>query len=114
MVARRLHRDVSDDDAALPVVRERLKVGAGISPGFRSISRDKNEDMHVVRHNVALLEEISTLKRDDVPGYLDAKITRVRELAAKRAKPEPARGEVIEVRTRTVLRRDCGVILGIR
>jgi hypothetical protein len=96
----------------VPLVRERVKVGARISLGARSLTRSERHEPNIVRHLACRLKEI-VLVDDGVPaGYIGAVITDLRE-----AKPEPPKlereGEIIHAGC-GMLRRNCGTILGVR
>lgn len=72
-----------------PVVRERVRVGARVSVGARSLRRYEDADLRLVRHEIAILEHIALVGDHQVPGYVGAVITSVRELP----KPKPANVE---------------------
>jgi hypothetical protein len=67
-----------------PIVRERFKPGARISVGAKSIRRDQDDDLRIVRHRICQLEHIAPLLDGQTPGHIGAKITRVWEPTVKR------------------------------
>ncbi len=111
--------ELDDDDPLVPVVRERLRVGAPVSVGC--LSSDCREDpdwtgVGTVRHTEATLDHIALLARGEHPGFADARVTTVRELKPE-PKLEPAAYDAPAVREDSpprLLRRDCGSIVRIR
>lgn len=104
---------VDTEDAELQALaRERVKRGARVSPGFRSLRRDQDDDLCLIRHGLAILEEISLVDPGAVAGYIGAVVTDVHEI-----QPEPAtleRAEEIVHDGRPLVRRFDSAILGVR
>lgn len=72
--------NVPDDDEALCArVRREVVPGARVSPGFFSIDAYRHDGARVVRHRSALLDDISILGRNDVPGYVGATVVSVEQ-----------------------------------
>ncbi len=112
--------ELDDDDPLVPVVRERLRVGAPVSVGCRSFKCREDPDwtgVGTVRHEEATLEHVAILARGEHPGFADARVTTVRELKPEPKREQPAAYDVAPAvrddRPR-LLRRDCGSIMGIR
>ena len=100
------------------IALDRLRVGAPVSIGFRSLHHDEllAED-GIKRHTAARLDELSILGPNEIPAFRGAKIMRIHELKPKRASraraPEPE-AEVIHVPADAILRRPSGRVLGVR
>ena len=63
------------------IALDRLRIGAPVSIGFRSLAHDELLAQEgVKRHTVARLDELSVLRADEIPGYKGAKITQIIEL----------------------------------
>jgi hypothetical protein len=74
-----------------PMVRERVRRGARVSLDARSIKRDEDSDLRLVRHTLAKLNHIALVNPGQVQGHLGAVITYVREMKpAKREHPARA------------------------
>lgn len=127
--------DLADTDPLCQQVREHVKVGARVSPAFDAIDEERNQTSPdhpaVVRYTKAHLDEIAILEHaDDIPGYVGARISRVRELEEREpAKPKRSAtihvpdealgrdvepGEVIADTGRPIRRTGLARIIGIR
>lgn len=74
------HADMTidtDDPAAL----ERIKVGAPVSLGARTIRRDDDVHLHIRRHTLAQLQHIAIARHGEIAKISGAKITSVRRMA---------------------------------
>jgi hypothetical protein len=65
-----------------PLVRERFRRGARISVGCRSIHREQDDDLRIVRHTLAALDHIAPVLDGQVAGHIGAVVTRVWEAPA--------------------------------
>jgi hypothetical protein len=95
-----------------PRVRERVRPGAKVSLGARSIRRYENADLRLVRHELAQLEHIALVDAGSIPGYIGAVVTRVREPPKFQPKPA-AEPEPVDLRPRLLV-RNLGEILDVR
>lgn len=116
------HVKLEDDDPVCALAREMIRPGARVSPGFTVLREDRtdmgSDSVDVVRYEQAHLDEISLVKRGDIPGYLDARITAVRELPARKPSPavtsSRAAGEDLSHHASGgVLVRHCGVVTAV-
>jgi hypothetical protein len=73
-----------------PIVRELVTPGARVSLEARSLKRYEDSDLRLVRHTIADLQHIALVKKGEIPGYLGAVVTSVREL--KTRQPSPTAG----------------------
>lgn len=105
-----------------PAVLERLEVGKRVSIGARSIAADRDDDLNIVRHTLAELQEVTLIEPDKqaLAGYLGAVILSVRRSKPKpkraTVQPPPARrveGELVETHG-PIRRTGLSTILGLR
>jgi hypothetical protein len=73
----------TEDEELQALARERVRRGVRVSPGFRSLRRDQDDDLRHVRHELATLEEISLVDPGAVAGYIGAVVTDVHEVKAE-------------------------------
>jgi hypothetical protein len=75
----------------MPLAREKVRPGAKLSIGFRSVRREENIDLRIVRHTLVFLDEIALIGEHDVAGHIGAVVTRVYE-----PKPRTAGSVVVD------------------
>lgn len=73
---------VVEDGPLNKIARDRIKVGTKVSLGARSLQRYENPDLRLVRHELCELEEVALVGPDQVPGFIGAVVTHVREAPA--------------------------------
>jgi len=95
--------EVEDDQSDL------IHVGRAVSIAARSVRRDDDIDLHIRRHILVRLDGIAIADEGERPVYPEAKITEVRELPARTADAV----EYVDTHG-AMIRRPCGVVLGVR
>lgn len=78
---------VIEDGPLQPLARQLIKVGSRVSLAARSIRRDDDADLRVVRHRLCRLDEVALVREGEVAGFLEAKVTRVFEPATRPSRP---------------------------
>ena len=107
------YADVAIEDGPLQkLALERVKPGAHVSLGARSLSRYENKDLCIVRHTVCRLDEIALVGDGEIAGHIGAMVTRVwrPKPVASRAVATP--GEIIG--GEKIVRLGVGEVLAVR
>jgi hypothetical protein len=104
-------------DALNKFARERMKPGARISLGGRSVTWYEDPDLRIVRHTKVKLEEVALVRDGEIPGFIGAEITDVRELPQPKLAARVVDGitlqpgdELLDSERRIVFRNNDGTI----
>jgi hypothetical protein len=93
-----------------------VEVGQAVSIQCVSHGWDDDQLLHLRRHGLAFVEHVALLSRGRRPRYPQARVVGVRRVEPRRLEQpaKPVEEAVLSREEPTILRRNCGTILGIR